>query len=81
MLQTSGAKEPIRSPEISGSTHSRPYVTGPIQHRRTTTVLSFSETIDANLSGIRLAIYRKVDEKYIISKYQNERMHALKCLY
>ena len=57
------------------------YVTGPIQHRRTNTVLSFSETIDANLSGIRLAIYRKVDEKYIISKYQNERMHALKCLY
>ena len=52
-----------------------------VQHRRTTTVLSFSETIDANLSGIRLAIYRKVDEKYIISKYQNERMHALKCLY
>ena len=44
-------------------------MTGPIQHRRMTTVLSFSETFDANLSGILLAIYRKLDEKDIISKY------------
>ena len=52
-------------------------MTGPIHHLRTTTVLSFSETFDANLSGILLAIYRKLDEKAIISKYTCSKVSLL----